>query len=519
MQIYKLFVAIIISILITFTPKISFAKNILLIPLDSRPPCTDFVEDLASISNYKLILPPKKFLDYFTLPGEIDNLRRWLINEVETEEIDAIILSIDQITSGGLIASREKNLSKEDIESLNNFLIDFREKFSNVPIYAFNILPRMNPPASIDNFFQRRALMALSRLIGRSHSGLIVDDESLFEVYSEITPDNLNRYLNIFKMNRQLSERLIDLTNKKIIDKIIFGMDDAEKFSIQNVLVDELKNYSDRNDKIIFTHGADEIALTLIAEIVEKDFNYTPKIFIQYNEVETAKKIMPYMSATIDEVVREKIFQLHGEIVNDQNNADFILFVAVDDTNSVDVIKNLIESQKKIALVDLSTHFTKSEILLPKLIAAEIPINSLIAYSGWNTASNSIGTALSQAIIFQASNENFIENLRFLNQRFIEDYIYLKDVIDGVNIALKKSGSYDTSFLDYGTEYEFATFVMRTLMTKKIFDFKNSNAFKQPIKINNKRIRLKNFSTEMKYFWPRTFEIKLKIDNLICDFD
>ena len=111
-----------------------------------------------------------------------------------------------------------------------------------------------------------------------------------------------------------------------------------------------------------------------------------------------------------------------------------------------------------------------------------------------------------------------MENLRFLNQRFIEDQFYLKEGIDTVNHALKNSGSYDTSYLNFGTEYEYATFIMRAVMNKKIADFKCSTAFQKPIEINLPdriyKISLKNFTTNIKYPWPRTFEIKLHIDNL-----
>ena len=147
------------------------------------------------------------------------------------------------------------------------------------------------------------------------------------------------------------------------------------------------------------------------------------------------------------------------------------------------------------------------------MINRAIPINSLIAYSGWNTASNAIGIALSQAVI-AINGDNTIENLRFLNQRFLEDQFYLKDVIDTVNHALKKVGSYDTSYLDYGTEFEFATFVMRATMSKRVADFKCSRAFRAPLKISRKELYLKDFDFSISYPWARSFEVRLKIDNL-----
>ena len=500
-------------------------KRVLLVPLDSRPPCKDFVIDAAQIANVEVITPENKLLDYFTIPGEPLKLRQWLISNVDG--VDAIIISIDQLLYGGLIAAREGNLNDDDIASLEKYLIDLRKNAPNTPIYAFSILPRMQPQQSIDNYQQRRAMMAYSRLRGRAYSGLHVDDESMVEAFNEIKPENLDNYISHFEECEKLNKCLINLTQEGTLNRLIIGLDDGEKYSIQNEFVDNLLRIISNNnaaDKISLIHGADEISLTLLAEIVNRNITNNLKVCVQYNNSEVPSKVLPYMAIPIKDVINEKISQLNLKIVDNPAEADFTLFVSVNDENNIDNkissanrIDNLIESDIKVALVDLSWHFDKNETLLPVLIDRGLSVNSLIAYAGWNTASNSIGTAISQAILYN-TNHNDIENLKFLNQRFLEDQFYLKDVIDTVNHALKNQGSYDTSYLDYGTEYEFATLVMKTVMESRIADYKNSEAFKRPIKIKlNDRfheIRLKDFEVDMNYPWPRTFEIRLKINEI-----
>ena len=503
----------------------SVKKRVLLIPLDSRPPCKDFVIDLAQISNIEIITPNSKLLDYFTIPGEPIKLRKWLIDNVNGS--DAIIISIYQLLYGGLIAAREGSLTNDDIDSLVEYLTKLRKTVPNTTIYAFSILPRMQPQQSIDNYQQRRALMAYSRLSGRAYSGLRVDDESIVEAFNEIKPENFQSYISHFEECEKLNKRLIELAQNGTLDRLVIGLDDGEQYSIQNQLTDNLLQTIKSNyavDKISLLHGADEIALTLLAELVNSNVKNNLKICVQYNNYEVSTKVLPYMAVSIKDVINEKLSQLHLEIVNNPENADFTLFVSANNGNNQDEkisnanhIKSLIEAGHKIALVDLGWHFDKTETLLPVLIDCDIAVNSLIAYAGWNTASNSIGTAISQAVLYSTSH-NEIENLKFLNQRFIEDHFYLKDAIDTVNHALKKKGSYDTSYLDYGTEYEFATTVMRVAMDKRIADYKQSNSFKAPIVIQLAdglhKIRLRDFEVDMSYPWPRTFEIRLKIDKL-----
>ena len=497
----------------------NFKQKIILIPLDSRPPCKDFVVDLGKISDIDVITPPSKLLDYFTIAGETDIIKNWILEN--TNDVDAIILSIDQIVSGGLIASREKILTDSDINSLNEFVINLRSK-TKIPIYAFYILPRTQPQQSIDNYHKRRALNAYSKLMGLSHAGLSADEDAIFETLSEVDRETFNDYIRRFEMSEKLSQQLIKLVINGNLDRLIIGLDDGEEYSIQNITFDNLnKIIQNKPDKISLIHGADEIAQTLLTEFAMSENNQPLKVCIKYNRPETSSVIMPYMAIPIEKVVQEKVNQLNLEIVETSDDADFILYISVDNNKN---ISSLFSLDSSLSIVDLSTHFDKSETLLPVLIEKDFPINSLTAYAGWNTASNAIGTAISQSILYKISQKNnpslnhCLENLRFLNQRIIEDQIYLKDGIDTVNHALKKSGSYDTSYLDFGTEYEYATFIMRTVMDKKIDDFKYSESFSNPVefKINDEeyKISLKDFDVSISYPWARTFEIRLNLNNI-----
>lgn len=100
----------------------------------------------------------------------------------------------------------------------------------------------------------------------------------------------------------------------------------------------------------------------------------------------------------------------------------------------------LLAQGRRVALVDSSANFEADELLLPQLLTANVPINQLTAYAGWNTFSNSSGTALAQGLIFcgqvrrlqqsSATAEQlaalYAANLRFTAERILEDYCYQK---------------------------------------------------------------------------------------------
>ena len=53
-----------------------------------------------------------------------------------------------------------------------------------------------------------------------------------------------------------------------------------------------------------------------------------------------------------------------------------------------------------VALVDLSANYDVKETIFPHLINNNTPLVRLAAFAGWNTVSNSVGTAGAQASIF-----------------------------------------------------------------------------------------------------------------------
>ncbi len=485
--------------------KVNAAEKILPVPLDSRPFCSKTVVDAARIASIEMPSPPHELLDYFTVPGEVDELRSWTLDHIA--EVDAAILSIDQLTAGGLIASREKIITDAEIDRLIEFLIELRRRAPNKKLYAFSILPRHLPPSSIENYHQRKALIEYSRLLSRADA----DIEMLIELDAFITAENKRLYFDRFRQSEKLNRRLIALTELGVIDRLIIGSDDSERHSIQNILAARLSK--ELNTRVSITHGADELAMTLLARHVLGDRQF--KIRVEYNDRTAAYRVMPFMSASVGEVVVEKINLLGAKIIDE--GEDFTLFV------SVDGARKKIFPPRGAALVDLAVHFDRDETLLPIMIAAEFPINSLLAYSSFNTTGNSIGCALAEAAITLSSlaRSNSIDdaadvcraNINFLNARIIEDQLYLKEAIDSVNNALRKLGR-DPAYLDFGLEYNTASFVLDTVMANKIERYRQSKSFRTPIRIKTPagllKIRAEDIRASMRFPWPRTFEIELQ---------
>ncbi len=72
----------------------------------------------------------------------------------------------------------------------------------------------------------------------------------------------------------------------------------------------------------------------------------------------------------------------------------------------------------------------------------KIPLYRIAGYAAWNTASNSLGTILSQMSAYMSCNENLAEirNFEFTLERIFDDYIYQSKVRRNINERLEAGG-------------------------------------------------------------------------------
>lgn len=506
------------------------SKKVLLVPLDGRPPCRDFPNILGKMADYEIILPPSKAQDYYTEAGDTALMEEWVAENIT--KTNFAIISIDQLMYGGLLSAREKTATEEEMDIFIEKIEKLHKANPRIPIYAFYVLPRMTPQANVENHKERQALTELSRLVGKKHAGVPFDESKIEKLADEISEEHLRDYIAKIDSNTLFAIKLSKLAKDGVITRLILSQDDGEIYSIPNVAKEEIRSFLKENqiydDRVCITHGADEIAMTLLAEIKSKEAGITPKIYVQYNDEKSKTRIMPFMAVSLEECVNEKIEMLSGSVAATPDEADFTLYVSANSTDTMSTRKrsvddlSILTKENDVALVDLSQHYRFNEILLPLLIEENFPINKLLTYAGWNTASNSIGTALGAGVLFTAANKRAKDNesilrhhfyrLTFLNNRILEDAYYLKDVIDIVNISLLKEGYKNTADLDLRHNAKYADAALTSAMEKRIDRYKNTESFKLPITIKlkdgEKNVRVKNLTSEMYFPWPRTFEIR-----------
>ena len=353
----------------------------------------------------------------------------------------------------------------------------------------------------------------------------------LQELEDIIPPEHLQAYREIYNRNYQLNCRLARLLTEGVIHQLVLAQDDGEALSLPNMKLAEFLNYSREqaidNHNLMVIHGADEVALSILTNITKENAARKTKfkVYIDYNNVETPESIMPYMAISNSQTAGERLLFHDSEQVAAPDSADYILFISCgnkatmnDRKKSINRLKQYADNGKHIALADLSENFSAQEELFPLMIKEKYPMNSLTAYAGWNTASNSIGTAISQTEMYltalaEATDKDTVVyyNLRNLNNRFFEDYYYLKDIIDIVNISLKKKGYTNVYDLALNHNYIWSRDMLQKALQQRLSQYKNAPACKASFFLpeTNTTYSVTNISLEAFFPWPRTFEVNL----------
>ena len=432
--------------------------SIVLIPLDSRPPCTDYVKQLALMSGYQVTLPPSNLLDYYRIPGNTAALRDWLTTAIVHS--DAAIISVDMLLHGGLLASRQGTASPDRIAEVIELLQTIHQTHPGVRLYAFNIIPRL---FIADNPLTDKYKPLMSEWSVLHETTLIfenpLDIARLQKIETALPLELIQRYQRLYAENTQLNFQLLKLIQTGVLDGLVLGQDDSTSFGLANLERQRLEHFVNNTpalkEKVFITRGTDEVALSLLGQVITSPIARKTKVYVYYTEALTADIIMPYMPGPLSRSVAEKLKLSNAEQSSSIESADYILAVHAGSSRSsaknlakaADQIKHWLETGKNVALVDLAVDWQTSQTLLPYLQKNSAPFHRLIAYAGWNTSSNSIGTAVTQSSMVLNGRltaspsqqiDRDLQRVGFIASRIMDDWYYQKSFRHILNESLQR---------------------------------------------------------------------------------
>ncbi|MCD4785434.1 MAG: DUF4127 family protein [Candidatus Eremiobacteraeota bacterium] len=435
-------------------------KRVLFIPLDNRPCTYKMPIRVGRVANLELITPPEKLLGRFHKPGDCEEIIKW-IQEIEGNFLGAII-STDMPIYGGLVASRKmianEETAKTRLEKLLHAIKLKKEKLGKV--YLFSSLFR-NAPTYLDESFIPLIEKVIKFSVESYHAGK-GDDRAkrvIEKLKKDIPPKMLNEYLSVRRRNFSVNKILIEKAKDGIFDFLLIGIDDSkivglniqEKEKLQAIIESE-----DVNDRVMISTGTDEATSLLLSRLLCDMTGINPRVLPVYSNPEGKKITGRYEDRSFEDVIKLQVRTAGGVLTAPDEDADMHLYVhtpsgrqkeAGGQTLHLGGRKNLMDFTCSIdmslksgisATIADVFYANGADNIFARALVDNINILSLSGFAAWNTAGNSLGTAIAHGIVKTIAGKIVVDeeeresSLRshvfLLLERFVDDWLYQSNV-------------------------------------------------------------------------------------------
>lgn len=457
-------------------------SRLALLPLDDRPVNYDQPWWLGRAAGIDVLRPPREWLGSPLRPAAHGRLRDWLRDEGQSA--DALVVSVDTLGYGGLIPSRQSATPVADIVASLEPLRAIRAARPTVPILAFSVLMRVSRSNSSEEEKPYWAthgaeLFRLSYLedkvaCGDADASETAEGDALAATApSEVVAD----YRAGRARNHAINRLVLDWLAEGIVDYAVIAQDDTAPYGwniAEARALRELIGARGLADRATVYPGADEVGSLLIAAFACREMGFRPRVWPRYSGADGASVVTAYEDRPFGELVKAHLGPLGGSLAGAPDEADLVLainapgetqaeawlqlavrepeWIATGHARSIDAaalraarrematvrrdVSDLarevaaeVEAGRDVAVVDVA-FVNGADLALAEQLLARVPLSRLAAYGAWNTAGNSLGSALAHGVIRTLARRErqpidaVAAHLSLLLTHFLDDYVY-----------------------------------------------------------------------------------------------
>ncbi len=398
---------------------VHYSSRVLLIKLDDRPPCLQFPVKMGLVADVEVVTPPREMLGRFTEFGRSGEIVEW-IRKQNLKGFDAAIISLDMLAYGGLVASRVYETPAKQAMERIKVIAEMRRKAPTLKIYGSSVIMRLAPTADGKNEAYREKLAKWAEV-----SPDLSAKAETERLEKEIPVDALKNYKLARSRDLEINRYAVDLVKNRVFDYLILSQDDAKPRGVHVADRESLiasVAATEFGERIAIQPGADEVSMLLLARAVTDKYNYHPKIKSVYSSAKLADQIMPFEDRSLRKTVSFHIKAAGGVEVFDEREAD-ILFYVYSSRAEPGVAEDFVSTIERGYTNRVGNAATPNRGAIPFIIADIDPkgdvqggdpvfteelhkmrvFSRAIGYASWNTAGNTIGTALPQGLLFSTA--------------------------------------------------------------------------------------------------------------------
>lgn len=455
--------------------------SLALLPLDDRPVNYDQPWWLGRAAGIEVRRPPREWLGNPFRAAERERLAGWLLDDAPAA--GGLVVAVDTLAYGGLIPSRQSAAPLAEVVAALEPLRAIRSARPDLPILAFSVLMRVNRSNSAEEekaywADHGRDLFRLSYLDDKASVGDASTDEVAESraVVGGIPEEVVADYRAGRERNHAVNRLMLDWLSEGTIDYALIAQDDTAPYgwnieearALRRIILD--RGIAER---AAVYPGADEVASLLVAAFVCRQAGFRPRIWTRYSGIDGPSAVTAFEDRPLGELVKAHLGPLGGRMAGTPDEADVVLAVNAPAETQADAWLQLgvrhparvppglatadprallaarremstvrrdvdelaravaadVADGRDVAVVDVA--FTNgADLAFAERLAAQVPIARLAAYSAWNTAGNSVGTALAQGIVRAISRraeqpaDAIAAHLALLAIHWLDDYAF-----------------------------------------------------------------------------------------------
>jgi hypothetical protein len=392
---------------------------LLFIPLDDRPVTRDAVLDLAAAAGVAVHTPERALLGGRRRGADVHAIWSWVHRQLEESPLPAAcVASIEMLCFGGLVASRAGTRHWRNVLPLLDQVYALAQK---VPAYLSAVIPRTPVHAGGNEDaahweMHGEALRAYS--IAADQFGWMGDAGAarrVAEALERLPSGVIEAVLQHRRRHLLLNAELVIAAAGGPIRALLLGQDDTTAAGLSRIDREALERLARvaGAGNVLLTSGADELGGALFARWLTQTAPVRPAVRVVYTFPKAMDRVPAYESTPLAQTVREHIEAAGCRVVT--AHEEILLWVhnfeeetqreARDQEDEPDgpgadaaerILSEAAAGPRLLALADVRYANGADRAL----VAAMLERKGILpdAYAGWNTASNTVGSVIAQAV-------------------------------------------------------------------------------------------------------------------------
>ena len=504
-------------------------KRVLLVPVDDRPATTQFAQMIGEMAGVEIVLPPKSILGKFKQPGWPEQIIAWMTRD-DVSQYDAVVLSADMIAYGGLIASRTDRSSYNlAIKRLRSFW-KLKKTAPDTKFYAFSAVMRLAPTATNDT---TGWMHSMSRYAVESEKyrteKTSTRRRTLRNLRNMIPKGEIERYEKVRERDHKVQQELVRMAAYGVFEYLIFGQDDAQKVGPhvrETKRLQEMVGNLNIGHKVFFAEGIDQHSNVLVSRALLQHAGWSPRVRIVFADEDATQKVAFYETDTIAASLRDQLVASGATPVGPAESFDYSLYVNTPDPSRyrlqvfLDSLKTEMDQGFPVAVADINLGKAGTgDPALFNVVTEGGNATRLLAYAGWNTAGNTMGTAIPAANVYLLSRKENVDPLvrevglrKFVLHRLVNDFEY-HNFVRPEAYKMVRNMPNATKAEAYGDDYDKLNEYVSKGVRERLIEQFTQQLLGDRFFVDGKQFEIVGLKNVNVYLpWPRAYEVRLEFE-------